>query len=108
VSAADLAAELAADTAHNRWGLPGTYVGPDGRRLVDLPDATAALAGLLDDQRELVIEGSETATIQNRARYRVADLAAYLLAEHLGVPFDAAADRAGRDEQIAELRERLG
>ena len=108
MSAADLAAELAGDTAHNRWGLPGTFVGPDGQRLLELPDAAPALAGLLDDQRELVIEGSESATIQNRARYRVADLAAYLLAELLGASFDAAADRAGRDAQIERLREELG
>jgi hypothetical protein len=55
-----------------------------------------------------VIEGSESATIQNRARYSVADLAAYLLAELLGLPFDASADSEGRDAQIERLREELG
>lgn len=76
-----LAEALAHDRAHNRWGLPGVFVGPFGEQLMSLgAEARAALRPLLDDRRPLVIEGSEAATLNAQAHYRVVDLAAWLLA----------------------------
>src|SRR5439155_272740 len=74
------------DRLHNRWGLPGYVVGRAGGLLLSLPAGVdEALLPLLDDARELVIDGSEEATIQHMARYRVGDLAAYLLAQRHGL-----------------------
>ena len=74
-----LAAAIPRDRVHNRWGLPGAFVGPLGRELLALPGADAALEALLDDETELRIDGGEPATVQEHQRYRVADLARWLL-----------------------------
>jgi hypothetical protein len=81
VVAGALADAMATDRSHNRWGLPGTFVGPFGRRLMSLgAEADDALRAYLDDARPLAIEGSEAATINAGAGYRVGDLAAWLRA----------------------------
>ena len=96
---------MAGDRSHNRWGLPGAFVGPFGRRLLSLGEgAEAALLPLLDDARPLSIEGSEAATINSRAGYRVADLAAWLLASSRGLAWRDDPDPRARDEEIARVR----
>lgn len=77
-----LAAAIPRDRVHNRWGLPHAFVGPLGQALLALPaGAGEALTPLLEDDTELRIDGGEAATVQQHERYRVADLAAYLLAQ---------------------------
>ena len=83
--AAALAAAIREDHSHNRWGLPGVFVGPSGADLLHIDvGVDEALTPLLDDQRELVIEGSEAAARAEREHFRIADLAAYLIAKHRG------------------------
>ena len=75
-----LANALANDRIHNRWGLPGAFVGPFGGRLLSLgAEAQTALEAFLGDDRPLHITGSEAATLNSQAHYRVSDLAAWLI-----------------------------
>lgn len=104
-----LAAAIAHDTLHNRWGLPGYTVGPVGTLLLSLPPASVeqALRPLLTDDRELVIDGSEEATIARAARYRVADLAGYLIAVRRGLSWRDDLDPTVRDGEIERVRAAL-
>jgi hypothetical protein len=100
-----LAAALGRDDSHNRWGLPGEFAGRLGEALLGLgAEGDAALVPLLDDHRELRLEGSEAATLQASRGFRVADLAAYLLGRLRGLSWEDAADPAERDRRIAALR----
>ena len=79
--AAMLVRAMQRDQFHNRWGLPGHFVGPTGSLLLELgPSAADALATLLGDERPLTIMGSQAAAAQDANQYRIRDLAAYLLA----------------------------
>ncbi len=99
-------------TGHaNPWGLlwENDRPGPVGVRFLMLGEAAVpALRALLDDSA--IVDwyaGSEEATVGNAARYRIKDFAAYYLGEIRGrqVPFHR--DHAGRDAEIAKLREAL-
>lgn len=82
-----LAKAMASSRTHNRWGLPGSFVGPFGRRLLSLgPEAESALLPLLSDARPLHIVGSEAATLNSQANFRVSDLVAYLIASARQIP----------------------
>jgi hypothetical protein len=111
-------AELYADalaknyTGHaNAWGLlwENDRPGPVGVRFLMLGEAAVpALRGLLDN--ETLVDwyaGSEEASIGNAAQYRVKDFAAYYLGDIVGRPVPFRRDRAGRDQEIAKLREAL-
>jgi hypothetical protein len=103
-----LAQAIREDRLHNRWGLPGYVVGRAGGLLLSLPAGVdEALLPLLDDARELVIDGSEEATIQHMARYRVGDLAAYLLAQRHGLEWQNSEDPSERDRDNARIRSEL-
>lgn len=103
-----LAVAMRNDTTHNRWGLPGEFTGRLGKQLLSISEGVVeALTPLLDEQVELSIEGSEAATLQSTAHYRIADLAAYLLSQYRGLPWESATDVAQRDAAIAALRARL-
>ena len=83
--AALMAQALRADAIHNRWGLPGHYVGRSGEDLLSIKDGVEeALTPLLGDDKPITIHGSEAATIAHDAGYRIADLARYLLDEKRG------------------------
>jgi hypothetical protein len=101
-----LADALARDRVHNRWGLPGEFTGRFGKQFAPLrAEGDAALRRLLDDNRPLIIEGSEAATLNSKAHYRVADLAAWLLASTHGIPWRNDSDPGVRDAEIARLRD---
>ncbi len=102
-----LAAAMNNDTTHNRWGIPGHSLGRLGEQLLSLPEGVEALMPLLDETTTLNIEGSEAATLQSAARYRISDLAAYLLSRYRGLPWEAHTDVAQRDAAIAALRAKL-
>lgn len=105
VVASVLAHGLAQDQIHNRWGLPGQFVGPTARILVGLrAGVREALEPLLSDPRPLEIMGSQAATLQRANRYRICDVAGYLLAQHEGVAWQDSADPAVRDQSNAALR----
>ena len=75
-------------TEHNPWGLPGTAPGPLGVSLLSLgAHAEEALRPLLVDQTPLNYFGSEEPTLASMYHYRVADLAAWLLARQQGREF---------------------
>jgi len=101
-----LADALVRDRVHNRWGLPGEFTGRFGKQLLGLQaEGDAALRRLLNDNRPLEIAGSEAATLNSKARYRVSDLAAWLLISTYGVPWSNNPDPAVRDAEIARLRD---
>jgi hypothetical protein len=79
---------MADDRLHNRWGLPDSFIGPFGRRLVSVgAEADAALQNLVGDERYLHIVGSEAATLNSQAGFRVSDLASWLIANLQGIPW---------------------
>jgi hypothetical protein len=103
--ASALAAGLRADNTHNRWGLPGHFTGRLGDALLALgDDAKDALAPVLDDDRRLEIEGSEEATLDEQAGYRICDLAAYLVSRLDGTSWDAPSDVRRRTRYIEGLK----
>jgi hypothetical protein len=109
VVASVLAQGLAHDQIHNRWGLPGQFVGPTGQILTGLPSGVReALEPLLADQRQLQIMGSQAATLQRANKYRICDVAGYLIAQHEHLPWQDAADPAVRDQSNAGLRSAPG
>jgi hypothetical protein len=88
------------DRIHNRWGLPGHYLGRSGEDLLSIGRGVdEALTPLLGDDRPLTIHGSETATVAQMHRYRISDLAGYLLAKHRGQPWHDDPDPAVRDAE---------
>ncbi len=95
----------------NAWGLlwESDDVGQAGARFLALgPAAIPALTALLDDATIVdTYEGSEEATIGNRAGFRVKDFAAYYLGRitRHRVPFHR--EHAKRDREIARLQQFL-
>jgi hypothetical protein len=100
-----LAEAMPKDRMHNRWGLPGHFVGPTGKILLRLSAGVRdALVPLLDDCRPLEIIGSQEATLQAKHKYRVCDLAGYLLAQYEKKAWKDAPDAATRDQNREKLR----
>jgi hypothetical protein len=104
VVASVFARGLGHDQVHNRWGVPGQFVGPTGRILVGLrAGVREALEPLLVDRRPLEFVGSQAPTLQRARGYRICDLAGYLLAQHEHVAWQDSADPAVRDASNAAL-----
>lgn len=104
VVASVLGQGLGRDQVHNRWGVPGQFVGPTGRILVGLrAGVREALEPLLADRRPLEFVGSQAPTLQRVRGYRICDLAGYLLAQHEQVAWQDSADPAVRDASNAAL-----
>ena len=104
--AAVFADAIRADEIHNRWGLPGHFVGRSGADLLSIEHGVEeALAPLLDNHRLMTIDGSEAATLADAAGYRVCDLAGYLLAAKRGENWPDDVDPAIRDARIERLRD---
>jgi hypothetical protein len=102
--AAMLATAMTHDEIHNRWGVPGQFVGGTGKLLLALgPGVRDALLPLLADERPLDIIGSQAATLHHAHRYRIRDLASYLLAVDRGVPWQDDPDPAVRDRSIGKF-----
>jgi hypothetical protein len=100
-----LAMAMRNDSSHNRWGLPGEFTGRLGDHFLSLSHGVdEALTPLLDEQAELHIMGSEAATLQAQAHFRIADLAAYLLSRYHGLPWKTHIGIAQRDRATARLR----
>lgn len=103
--AAVFADAIRADKIHNRWGLPGHFVGRSGADLLSIAHGVeAALAPLLDDPARLTIDGGEAATLADVAGYRVCDLAGYLIASRRGESWPDDVDPTVRDARIESLR----
>jgi hypothetical protein len=95
-------------TGHaNAWGLLwiDDSAGEIGGRFMALGnDSIPALRELLADTTVVDwYEGSEEATLGNRARYRIKDFAAFYLARILGTPIPFHEDFAQRDAEITKL-----
>lgn len=96
---------LPEDFAHNWWGMPGQYLERLGRTTVAFGRrAIPCLARLFDDGRRLRYIGGEEAALNEEMRYRVRDLAAYLVSEISGVTYEDAKEPEARDEFIEGLR----
>lgn len=96
------------DHIHNRWGLPGHFVGGAGKRLLSLKQGVVqVLQPLLDITDALQIEGSEAAALQDVNRYRISDLAGYLICEYTNRRWEDDPSPDKRDVQIATLRREL-
>jgi hypothetical protein len=88
----------------NPWGLPGTLDGPAGQHVVSLGEpAVAALTPLLTDGRPVLYAGSAEATFGNSYRYRVKDLAAFLISRIRGLSYPVHLSPVDRDTEIARL-----
>lgn len=105
------AALVGDDTNANVWGLLwiNNTTGELGGRFLVLENAAIpALRDLLGDETVVTrYEGSEAATLGNRARYRVKDFAAFYLARIIARPIPFHDDDAGRDAEIAKLIDAL-
>ena len=100
---------MAQDPTHNRWGLPGSFVGPFGKRLLSLGvEAEGELIALLSDSRPLNIEGSQAATLNSQFKFRLSALAAWLVADARHIPWQPSSSPSERDAEIAKLRAGLG
>lgn len=76
-----------------------------GRHVIALgKGAVPVLMPLLWDVGELVYEGSKEAVIGAKVRYRVKDVAAYLIGRILGMEMKYLGDWGERDREIAVLR----
>lgn len=101
-----LADAMQRDAFHNRWGLPGHFVGDTGKLLLALgAEARAALQPLLANEQPLNIIGSQAATLQEARRYRIRDLAAYLLATRDGMTWQDGPDPAVSDRDKDRSRD---
>jgi hypothetical protein len=91
------------------WNLPAEVTSSDvaSHMIVLGTRALPHLRPLLDDLRALPYSGSETATVAELRHYRVADLAAGIIAVILGVPYQDANTPAERDRQLTELRAKI-
>jgi hypothetical protein len=98
-------------TNANVWGLLwiNDTDGPLGATFAMLEAAAIpALRELLSDATLVTwYEGSEEATLGNRARFRVKDFAAFYLARIVRHPIAFHEDLAGRDAEIAKLVDEL-
>jgi hypothetical protein len=96
---------LPAGFLHNWWGMPGQYLERLGRTMVEFGElAIPCLVRLLDDRQMLGYFGSEEPTLSQEMKYRVCDLAAYLITIIIGVPYQDAKQPEERDRFSAELR----
>lgn len=88
------------------WGLPPDVTASAlSRHLVVLGRRVVPqLQPLLDDHRDLPIEGSESSAIASLRGYRISDLAAGLIAVIVGDDYVDGASAADRDPQLAALR----
>jgi hypothetical protein len=95
----------------NAWGLlwENDQAGEAGNRFLILGEhAIPALRALLADETVIAhYEGSEEATLGNRARYRAKDFAAYYLGRITGHPIPYHREHAARDAAIADLAKTL-
>lgn len=95
----------------NSWGLLYEYAdaGPVGVRFVMLGEpAVPVLLRLLDNASSpLIYDGSKEATVGNAYHYRIKDYAAYYLAQIRNTPVTFHRDLAARDQEIAQLKQRL-
>ncbi|MCI0564121.1 MAG: hypothetical protein MN733_37070 [Nitrososphaera sp.] len=93
---------------HNWWGMPGQYNERLGDTLVSFGEqALPCLSQLLNNEQSLGYFGSEEPTLSAHKQYRVCDLAAFLIASILGVPYEDADDSRERDEFNRELEARI-
>ena len=90
------------------WGLPPDVVQSEVSRHLIIVGRRALpqLRPLLDDLRLLPYAGSEISAVASLKKYRVADLAAGLLAVILGAPYQDDRAPTVRDAQLADLRTR--
>jgi hypothetical protein len=95
----------------NVWGLlwEGDDLGAAGSRFLILGrDAIPALTALLTDEAIVQdYEGSEEATVGNRAEYRIKDYAAYYISRITGLPMHFEQDFPVRDREIARLMKKM-
>jgi hypothetical protein len=90
------------------WGIPGRWTHPATDHAIALGEPVVpALAPLLDDEKRLRYTGSKRAMLGEHLRIRVKDVAAFIIAGALGVPYPAAESTEDRDAFIAELAARV-
>jgi len=87
---------------HNPWGLPGEPIAFGDSLLTLGASVEEALRPLLDNKTELIYFGSEEPTIASMYDYRIADLAAGILAARKGIAFIDNRNQEARDQWIRE------
>jgi hypothetical protein len=98
------------ETGANLWGFlyHGESPGRLGQVFLDLGQtSTQALIDLLEEERVLLYEGSQEATLGNSFSYRVKDFAAYYLSRIMQIPIVFHQQNDARDREILALKTKL-
>ena len=69
--------------------------------------AVPAFAGLLDNDAEMEYSGSEEATLASDYRLRVNDIAAFIICQIKGIPYELKETPEERDADIETLKSQL-
>jgi len=96
--------------AANGWGYlyEMDSVGFIGERLILIGEpAVKYLKGLLENNDNVLYEGSEEATLGNSYRYRIKDIAAFYISKIKKIPVKFHKNIEERDREIARLKELL-
>jgi hypothetical protein len=102
------AGALAAFDDGSAWGIPGRWTHPATDHAIAFGEPIVpALAPLLSDGKRLRYTGSKRALLGDYLGVRVKDVAAFIIANVLTVPYQAADSPADRDEFIAALAARI-
>lgn len=92
----------------NPWGIPGIVEGSAARHAIALGEpAVPAFAELLDNDAEMEYGGSEESTLASDYGLRVNDIAAFIISQIKGIPYELKESPEDRDADIEVLKDKL-
>ena len=92
----------------NPWGIAGIVEGSAAQHAIALGEsAVPAFADLLDNDAEMEYGGSEEATIASDYVLRVNDIAAFIICQIKGIPYELKETPEERDADIEALKSKL-
>jgi hypothetical protein len=92
----------------NPWGIPGILEGSAAQHAISLGEsAVPAFAGLLDNDAEMEYGGSEESTLASDYVLRVNDIAAFIICQITGIPYELKESPEDRDADIESLKDEL-
>ncbi len=92
----------------NPWGIAGIVEGSAAQHAIALGEsAVPAFADLLDDDAEMEYGGSEESTLASDYGLRVKDIAAYIISQIMGFPYELKESPEARDADIETLMSKL-
>lgn len=92
----------------NPWGIPGIVEGSAAQHAIALGEsAVPAFADLLDNDAEMEYGGSEESTLASDYVLRVNDIAAFIISQIKGIPYELKESPEDRDADIEILNDKL-